>query len=45
MFDLNKANQDISNLCDYIERYQALHEISPGYINDPVDLDKEDCFV
>jgi hypothetical protein len=45
MFDLNKANRDIYDLCEYIEQYQALRAISPGYINDPVDVDKEDCFV
>jgi hypothetical protein len=42
---LAQANHDINTLCDFIEEYQALTRISPGYINDPVDCDKEGCFI
>ena len=43
--NLQKANQDIDTLCDLIENYQALSQLAPGYINDPVDCDKEGCWV
>ncbi len=42
---LQNRNQYISDLCDMIEEYKALARISPGYINDAVDVDREGCFV
>jgi hypothetical protein len=41
----NRRNQYISDLCDMIEEYQAMHQLSPGYINDAEDVDREGCFV
>jgi len=38
-------NEEISALCDWIETYQALSQMWPGYINDPIDTDQERCFV
>ncbi len=38
-------NQCINDLCDTIEEYQALARISPGYINDAADVDREGAFV
>ena len=44
-FDLEKENQKISDLCDWIEEQQALETVCRGYINDAVDCDKEECFI
>lgn len=35
----------IETIWDMIEEYQALARISPGYINDAADVDREGCFV
>jgi len=43
--NLQARNQYISDLCDMIEESQALARISPGYINDAADVDREGCFV
>lgn len=37
--------KNINWVWDWIEEQQALTALMPGYINDPVDVDKEDCFV
>lgn len=42
---LSARNANITLLCDFIEAYQALSAQFHGYQNDPVDLDKEGCFV
>lgn len=38
-------NNKINILCDMIEEYQALLSVFHGYVNGPIDLDKENCFV
>lgn len=35
----------IETIWDMIEEYQALARISPGYINDAADVDREGAFV
>lgn len=39
------TNEEIYALCDYIEKCQALNATLHGYVNDPVDVDSEECFV
>jgi hypothetical protein len=34
MFDLEKENTNITNLCDYIDRMNALNPENPGGISD-----------
>jgi hypothetical protein len=34
MFDLEKENNNITNLCDYIDRMNALNPLNPGGISD-----------
>jgi hypothetical protein len=41
----NHRNQYISGLCGMIEEYQAIRQLSPGYINDAADVDREGAFV
>jgi len=43
--NLQNRNQHISALCDTIDGYQALARISPGYVNDAADVDREGAFV
>jgi len=43
--DILGTNEYIDDLCDWIEEQQALEKIWHGYVNDPVDLDTEGCFV
>lgn len=43
--NLDTANDNISTLCDLIDALKTLNLIWPGYINDPVDVDIEGCFV
>jgi hypothetical protein len=38
-------NEEISALCDWLDEWHAENTISPGYINDPIDTDKQECFV
>lgn len=43
---LNKRyNDQISDLCDWIEEQQILEKMWHGYVNDPIGLDTEGCFV
>jgi len=35
----------IGGLWDWIEEQQALTALMPGYINDPADVDREECWV
>lgn len=42
---LSAHNANIALLCDFIEEYQVLTKQFHGYQNDPVDLDREGCFV
>lgn len=45
MMDLQKQDQFIDALCNWIEECRALNLLSPGYINDTSDVDREGCFV
>lgn len=45
MQNVEDQNQEISDLCDWVEEQQILQKIMPGYANDPVDVDREGCFV
>ena len=38
-------NENIELIWDFIEAYQALEATFRGYVNDPIDIDKENCFV
>ena len=42
---LKAANEQISDLCDLIDVWNALSQLWPGYPNDAVDVDREGCFV
>jgi len=41
----SEYNEAWELLMELIEVYQALEAQFHGYINDPVDVDKEGCFV
>jgi hypothetical protein len=41
----NTPNGFIEYLCDFIDQYNAMTALWHGYVNDPVDLDREECFV
>ena len=43
--DILGANANINTLCDWIEEYQNTFKMFHGYVNDPIDLDKEGCFI
>ena len=43
--DLLRENANINALCDWIDEWQCFKRMWSGYVNDPVDLDKERCFV
>ena len=39
------TDEYINDLCDWIDEQWILKKLWPGYVNDPVDLDKEGCFI
>lgn len=41
----DEYNEYIAHLCDYIEWYQTMEQQFHAYFNDPVDVDREGCFV
>jgi hypothetical protein len=43
--DILGTNENIEMLCDWIDECYALNNLWYGYVNDPVDLDRERCFV
>ena len=43
--DITGANEYINALCDWIDEQWALMNQWHGYVNDPVDVDKDGCFV
>ena len=38
-------SKNISLIWDWIDEQRALMALMPGYINDPADVDRENCFV
>jgi len=43
--DILGTNDNINALCDWIDEWRCFKRMFPDYVNDPVDLDKERCFV
>ena len=45
--EMNPPNyaKNIERVWDWIDEQQALTALMPGYVNDPVDVDKEGWFV
>ena len=43
--DILGTNEYINDLCDWIDEQWAMVNLWHGYVNDPIDTDKDGCFV
>ena len=43
--DILGTDENFNALCDWIDEQWALMNQWHGYVNDPVDVDKDGCFV